>query len=133
MTENQAPFKSPAVEAAYAAFPAPARGGLLHLRQLILATAKSLPDPAPLSEELKWGQPAYLTPKGTTIRLGIPKTAQFALFVHCQTRLISEFVETFPGRDRIEGTRAILFDTPTQISDERHGWLITRALTYHQK
>ncbi|MFA3919726.1 DUF1801 domain-containing protein [Ruegeria hyattellae] len=125
------PFQTPEVEAAFAAFPPSARNGLLLLRDLIFYTASALPTPAKLSEELKWGQPAYLARKGTTIRLGIPKQARFGLFVHCQTRLISEFSEMFPGADRIEGTRAVLFDDPGEVSRERHGWLIARALTYH--
>ncbi|MDP5218307.1 DUF1801 domain-containing protein [Ruegeria sp. 2205SS24-7] len=124
-------FQSPKVEDAFAAFPPSAQDGLLRLRDLIFDTAAQLPEPATLSEELKWGQPAYLTRKGTTIRLGVPKQAQFGLFVHCQTRLISEFSQTFPGTDRIEGTRAVLFDEVGEISPERHGWLIARALTYH--
>ncbi|MEX0349348.1 MAG: DUF1801 domain-containing protein [Paracoccaceae bacterium] len=126
------PFQTPKIEAAFAAFPPATRGGLLRLRDLIFDTAAALPEPATLSEELKWGQPAYLTRKGTTIRLGVPKHAQFGLFVHCQTRLIAEFTETFPGEDRIEGTRAVLFDDQGEISAERHGWLIARALTYHR-
>ncbi|MCL6284687.1 DUF1801 domain-containing protein [Ruegeria sp. 2012CJ41-6] len=125
------PFQSPKVEDAFAAFPPSAQEGLLRLREMIFDTAAALPEPAMLSEELKWGQPAYLTRKGTTIRLGIPKQAHFGMFVHCQTRLIPEFSQTFPGIDRIEGTRAVLFDDANEISTERHGWLIARALTYH--
>ncbi len=101
------------------------------LRELIFETATSLPRAQPLEEALRWGQPAYLAPKGSTIRLGGHKAARFALFVHCQSRLMGDFTSAFPDEDQIDGNRAILFDTPDQIDPTRHGWLIARALTYH--
>ena len=128
------PFASDAVAAAFDALPAGARDGVLGLRSLILDVADDLPRIGRLEEALRWGQPAYLTPdtkSGSTIRLGVPKSAQFALFVHCQTSLITDYITMFPDQDRIEGTRAVLFKTADQIDPVRHGWLIRRALTYH--
>ncbi|MCA0908305.1 DUF1801 domain-containing protein [Ruegeria marisrubri] len=125
------PFDDPSVASAFEAMPPQVRAGALALRDLILNTAESLPAANPLREELRWGQPAYLAPKGSTIRLGPHKSAEFALFVHCQSRLIGDFTTAFPGEDRIDGNRAILFDDPCQIDETRHGWLIARALTYH--
>ncbi|MCG7520601.1 DUF1801 domain-containing protein [Ruegeria sp. Ofav3-42] len=125
------PFDDPAVEAAFEAFPRDTRTGVLALRDLVLSTAETLPKANPLQEALRWGQPAYLAPKGSTIRLGGHKSASFALFVHCQSRLMGDFTSAFPGKDRIDGNRAILFDDPDQIDEARHGWLIARALTYH--
>ena len=127
-------FASDAVAAAFDAAPPAARDGLLALRSLVFETAEDLPQIGRLEEALRWGQPAYLTPErksGTTLRLGVPKSGKFALFVHCQTSLIGDFITMFPGQDRIEGTRAILFDSADQIDPRRHGWLIRRALTYH--
>jgi len=127
-------FASDTVAAAFDAVAPEARAGLLTLRGLILETGDDLPQIGRLEEALRWGQPAYLTPdtkSGTTIRLGVPKKANFALFVHCQTRLIGDYTTMFPNQDRIDGTRAILFDNLSQIDPTRHGWLIRRALTYH--
>ncbi len=124
-------FDDPAVAAAFEALPQETRKGAMSLRDLIFDTAQTLPAADPLREELRWGQPAYLAPKGSTIRLGTHKSACFALFVHCQSRLMGEFTTAFPGEDRIDGNRAILFDEPAQIDETRHGWLIARALTYH--
>lgn len=124
-------FEREDVAAAFAAMAAEPRAGCLLLRQLVFDTASGLPKAHPLEETLKWGQPAYLAPKGSTIRVGPLKTEGFGLFVHCQSRLIPDYLEVFPDMDLIDGTRAILFDTPSQISPERHGWLISRALTYH--
>ncbi|MEM7319918.1 MAG: DUF1801 domain-containing protein [Pseudomonadota bacterium] len=126
-----AEFSTPEVEAAFAAFPSMSRPGLLRLRELVFDTAAGLPAANPLEEALRWGQPAYLAPKGSTVRLGVPKTANFGLFVHCQSRLIPDFTSAFPREDQIEGTRAVLFDDADQIDETRHGWLIARALTYH--
>ncbi|MEX0364515.1 MAG: DUF1801 domain-containing protein [Ruegeria sp.] len=125
------PFADPAVADAFAAFPDATRDGLMDLRELIFDTADTLPHAQPLTEALRWGQPAYLAPRGSTIRLGAHKSARFALFVHCQSRLMGDFTSAFPREDRIEGNRAILFDAPDQIDPTRHGWLIARALTYH--
>jgi len=125
------PFDDPNVAAAFEALPESTRKGALSLRDLIFDTAQSLPATLPLREELRWGQPAYLAPKGSTIRLGGHKSAPFALFVHCQSRLMGDFTSAFPGEDRIDGNRAVLFDDPHQIDETRHGWLIARALTYH--
>ncbi len=123
-------FEDPAVAAAFAALPPETRAGAFALRDLILETAKDLPGAQPLQEALRWGQPAYLAPKGSTIRLGGHKSACFALFVHCQSRLMGDFTSAFPGEDRIDGNRAVLFDDMGQIDPTRHGWLIARALTY---
>lgn len=127
-------FTSDTVANAFDAIDHQARPGLLALRSLIFEVAAEAPQVGEIEEALRWGQPAYLTPftkSGTTLRLGVPKAGGFALFVHCQTSLIPDYITAFPGQDRIEGTRAVLFDDPDQIDPMRHGWLIHRALTYH--
>ncbi|MEX0306122.1 MAG: DUF1801 domain-containing protein [Ruegeria sp.] len=125
------PFDDAEVASAYKALPGDTRLGALALRELIFETAATLPRAQPLQEALRWGQPAYLAPKGSTIRLGGHKSARFALFVHCQSQLMADFTSAFPGEDQIDGNRAVLFDNPDQIDPIRHGWLIARALTYH--
>ncbi|AHD02768.1 DUF1801 domain-containing protein [Leisingera methylohalidivorans] len=126
-------YSSPEIEAAFAVFDPLAREGLLRLRQLIFRTAAETPEAGRVEEVLRWGQPSFITPEtktGSAIRLGVPKGARFALFVHCQSRLIPEFAAVFPAWDRFEGTRAVLFDDPAEVEPIRHGWLIKRALTY---
>ena len=127
------PFAKPAVAAAFDAVPPEARTGLLRLRDLIFAIAADLPQVPTVTEDLRWGEPAYLTPPriGTTIRLAVPKTGGFGLFTHCQTTVIPDFATAYPGWDRIDGTRGVLFDDPKQIDPVRHGALIRAALTYH--
>ncbi len=128
------PFADPQVAQAFNAFPANARRGLLTLRRLIFDVAHRTDGVGPLTETLKWGQPAYLTAQsksGTTIRLGLPKQGGFALYTHCQTRLMSDFQTLFPDDFHYEGNRAIHFDPEAELPLDKLELLIRRALTYH--
>jgi hypothetical protein len=61
------------VAAAFSIFPAGVRARLLEVRELIFETAADIKGVGPLTETLKWGEPAYLTQatgSGSTIRLG---------------------------------------------------------------
>jgi len=116
-------------------YPAPVRDGVLRLRSVIMDVAEGLPKIGPLEEALRWGQPAYLTPQtgaGSTLRLGPHKQASFAIFAHCRTTIIASYAQAFPGWDRLDGNRAVLFDDPGQIEPERLAHLIRHALCYHQ-
>ncbi len=110
-------------------YDAATRMGVLQLRGLILNVARSLSEP--IEETLRWGQPAYIAPKGSTLRLGPHKDASFAIFAHCQSSIITSYAQAFPGWDKLDGNRAILFDHPDQIEPERLTHLIRHALTYH--
>lgn len=130
------PFASADIAAAFDIENKQARKGLLKLRELVFDVADDLPQIGRLEEALRWGQPSYLTPdtkSGSTLRLGIPKSGGFALFVHCQTSLIADYKAAFPDAKNIEGKRAILFNEPTDIDPNKHKWLIRQALTYHIK
>ena len=108
----------------------------MQLRSLIFDVAHNLPQIGTLEEGLRWGQPAYLTPHtraGSTLRLGQHKDASFAIFAHCQSTIINSYAQAFPGWDRLDGNRAVLFDNPDQIEPERLSHLIRHALTYHLK
>ena len=121
-------FEDANVAAAFEAFPAEVGAGLMGLRARILAVA--LAEGIPVEEALRWGQPAYLAPKGSTIRLGAPKTGGFAIYTHCQTTLMSDFKAICPDLN-FEGNRAVHFaaaEEPPKAID----LLIHAALTYHQ-
>lgn len=124
------------VAAAYARFPDAAREGALALRALIFAVAEETPEAGRIAEELRWGEPAYLTPEtksGSTIRIGVPKAGgSFALFVNCRTSLISDFRDIAPGF-RFEGTRAVLFAEGEEPDSGALAQLIRAALTYHRR
>jgi hypothetical protein len=123
------PFAAPAIAATFAAYPDTARSGLLALRDLIfdIADAEGISD---LREVLRWRQPSYIAPKGTALRLGVPKCGGFGLYVHCGTNVIPAFAAAFPGADVLDGNRGVLFSGADQIDPSRHGLLIRHALTY---
>ncbi len=118
----------------FSAIAAPERATLLALRDRIFATAAADVAIGTLVETLKWGQPSYQTvrPKsGTPIRLGVGKSGDPALFVHCQTTLISDFRALHEGDFICDGTRALFVKDATAALDPRLGHLIHRALRYH--
>ena len=116
------------VAAAYAEFSEGERAGLMALRARILAVA--LAEGVAVEEALRWGQPAYLAAKGSTIRLGVPKTGGVAIYTHCQTTLISDFRALCPDLC-FEGNRAVHF-TVGEAPPAAIDMLIRAALTYHQ-
>lgn len=120
------------VQAAFGAFPQNAARLLLTVRQALFAVADET-GAGPLTETLKWGQPAYLTEAtgaGTTVRLGLDGRTP-AVFVHCRTRVIEDFRAEFPEAFRTSGTRALYldegFDRPALAI------FLGRALTYRRR
>src|SRR5580698_3557772 len=102
---------SPEVAAAFDAFPPTERERLLAVRALILETAAATPGIGPLTETLKWGEPAYLTEasrSGSTIRLGVAKDGRCALYLNCKTTLVEEYRAAFSDVLGFEGNRAVL-------------------------
>lgn len=130
------PFHDAKVEKAFNAYPDATRQGLLTLRELVFETAAKTEGVGALEETLKWGQPAYLTPEtksGSTLRLGLSKRGDFAIFTHCQTTLMSDLQSLFPDDFRYEGNRAVHFDNGVPLPMAQIEHLIVRALTYHLK
>ena len=128
------PFQSPKVQSAYDAFDDAQRDIALMLRDLIFAVAADTPQAGVVEETLKWGQPSYLTPRtksGSTLRIGTTKAGDTGIYAHCGTTIISDYVATFPGDDRIDGNRGVLFASKDEINTDRLRHLIRHALTYH--
>jgi hypothetical protein len=134
-------FADPAVAAAFAAYPERTRAKLLALRKLILETAAEMPGVGPLDETLKWGQPSYLTKEtgsGSTIRIDRVRPAagvaeeRYALYVHCQTTLVSTFRRLYRDRLTFGGNRSILLDAARPLPKAALRHCIALALTYHR-
>jgi len=113
------------------------REGLLKLRRLILETAAETDGTGEIVETLKWGQPSYLTEKpksGTTIRIAKDgsELGDIALYVSCNTSLVSEWRGLFPdlifGGDR---SLHLSLATPLPLPELRQ--MIRMALTYHSR
>merc|ERR1712173_177845 len=90
----------------------------------------------PITETLRWGEPAYLTQNtksGTTIRLGrsisAPKDA--AIFFNCQTSLVEEFRMQFADEFRFEKNRAVIIPHERALPENAVRFCLGRALNYH--
>lgn len=125
----------PAVAAAFAAFPAPARARLLNLRALIYDTAAKTPDAGALEESLKWGEPAYRAKGGSTIRLGwkARTPGEVAMYFICTTGLVDAFRDLYAGTLPFAGNRAVLFDMKSRLKEKALRHCIAMALTYHRR
>jgi hypothetical protein len=122
------------VQAVYDACPQPVRQGLHQLRGLILAQAALMPQIGPVTEALRWGQPAFLTldsGAACSLRIGPIKGQGFGLFVQCQTGLIAAFAAGAGVGLRFGGTRAVLFGPEHGIDPAQMSVLIGQALGYH--
>jgi Domain of unknown function (DU1801) len=128
-------FSDPAVEAAFDSYPKPLKAKLLALRRLILDTARSTDGVGPLEETLKWGQPSYLTSatkSGSTIRIDRIKAAdQYAIYFHCQTRLVETFRELYPTEMRYGGNRCIILSADDEVPKPALRHCVALALRYH--
>ena len=129
------PLPAP-VKAAFDAFPEPARDTLLNVRSLIFQTAASNPAVGPLTETLKWGEPAYLTEaskSGSTIRMGWkPANPDHgALFFNCKTTLVNIMRDVYPDIFTYQGNRAVLFRLDQPLPNDALAHSIEMALTYH--
>jgi len=116
-------------------WPLPVRKKLMSVRKLIFAAA-AIEDAGPLTETLKWGQPAYLTEvskSGTTIRLGCKKNADaYAVYFHCKTTLIASFRKQYSDVFQFEGNRAIVINVAERIPEKELMACLSMALCYHQ-
>lgn len=126
------------VAAAFAAFPEPVRLRLLEVRRLIFATAAETAGVGPLTEALKWGEPAYLTEatgSGSTIRLGWsrPPAGMAAVLFNCRTTLVRTFRDQFPETFAFHGNRAILVDPFVPLPAGPLALCLAAALTYHRR
>jgi hypothetical protein len=123
----------PEIAAIFAAAQPRQRRGLIALRSLIFQVAAGLPDPAPVTEALRWGQPAYLASRASTICIGLPKFGGFALCCHCRTSLVADCRDIVGPNARAEGNRAVLFDDLSDVHTSPVAVLIARALTWHKR
>ncbi|MEM8694908.1 MAG: DUF1801 domain-containing protein [Pseudomonadota bacterium] len=125
-------FQSKAVAARFAEYDDAIRTRLLELRALIFAIAAENDEIGPIEETLKWNEPAYLNPAGTTIRLNAHKQAddEYAFYVHCQTDLVDRYLQLYGGQLRCEGSRAVIFKRDDGLPTEAVKHCIAMALTY---
>jgi hypothetical protein len=126
------------VAAAFSAFPARVRTRLLEVRKLIFEIAADTEGVGPLTETLKWGEPAYLTEatgSGSTVRLGWSRSGECecAVLFNCRTTLVDGFRSQFPGMFAYEKNRAILLDAGEPLPRAPLSACLGMALTCHRR
>lgn len=107
---------------------------LLELRGLILEAAAEIPGLASLEETLKWGEPAYLTKHGSTLRIDwkAKNPTQYAVYFKCTSKLVPTIKSIYADLFRYEKNRAILFSLDELIPRSELKHCISLALTYHK-
>jgi len=128
---------NPDVLAVLNGYPDALRKALKALRALIVETAERTDHAGELEETLRWGQPSYLTvrPKtGTTIRIDRDTSGKgdYALFVSCQSSLVSEWRAMFPDLN-FGGDRSVHFKLEDPFPEDNLRQMIVMALTYHKR
>ncbi|WP_340678242.1 DUF1801 domain-containing protein [Paraglaciecola sp.] len=117
-------------------YPSTVKHTLLQIRRWIEQVASENEEIGEITECLKWGEPSYITLNGigTTLRLGCARNSEskFALLVHCQTRLITDFKEVYPQCE-YDKNRALLLDSAQPLPEMMIKHFIYLALTYHLK
>jgi len=128
------PFRQAQVASVFDAYPDNICQKLMLLRQLILDTANQL-NITDLEETLKWGEPSYVTAKGSTLRIAWRKSrpTQYGLFFNCKTTLIATIREIYSDTFIFEGNRAIIFDInkPVSLPTSELSHCMSLSLRYH--
>ncbi len=124
---------NPKVTAKFEEYPFHIKEKLTNLRRIILETAHSIPIIEELEETLKWGEPSYLTKKGSTIRIDWKpsKPKQYAMYFQCTSKLVSTFQVIYRDTFCFEGNRALIFALEDEIPEQQLSHCISMALTYH--
>ena len=130
-------FNNVEVKGVFEAYNDAVRGALMALREIIFVTAEEYDEVGELEETLKWGNPSYLTynPKsGTTIRLSqlCSNAEEYAMSVHCQSTLISEFKEVYPEL-KYDENRSVIFNIKETLPRKTVKHFIYLALSYHHR
>lgn len=128
----------PGITAALSHHPEPVRIRLLEIREMIFATAEETEGVGPITETLKWGEPAYLTEasrSGTTIRFGsvAAKPGECAVLFNCRTTLIETFRRHFDDVFAFDGNRALILPATGPLPRAPLMLCLRAALTYHRR
>jgi hypothetical protein len=115
-------------------YPDHVRKKLDFLRNLIIETAKETTEISQLGETLKWGEPSYITPIGSTIRIDwkSKNPNQYAMYFQCTSKLVPTFKMIYNNLFTFKGSRAILFEMDGTVPVNELKNCIGAALRYHK-
>ncbi len=125
---------NPEFEEKILSYPKEVRPKMQNLRQLVIQTAKEIPEINELEETLRWGEPSFITEIGSTLRMDwkekTPK--QYQMYFKCTSRLVETFKQVFGDLFEYEKNRAIVFKLDDEIPVAELKKCIEVTLTYHK-
>lgn len=126
--------KSAKVDKVFVNYPEAVRDKMQFLRKLVIETAEETAGVSELEETLKWGEPAFVTKIGSTLRMDWKAKApnQYAMYFQCTSRLVETFKIVFNDKFQYEGNRAIVFQLHLAIPVMELKECIKASLTYHE-
>ena len=126
--------ENPKVKEKFESYPSFIRNKMYSLRKLVIQTAEEIEDLEELEETLKWGEPSYITKNGSTIRMDWKESSpdEYAMYFHCQTKLVDTFKELYRDKFKFEGNRSIVFGRGEKIAENELKHCISIALNYHK-
>jgi hypothetical protein len=122
------------VDEKYNSYPPQVKPKLIELRKLILNIANTVEEVDFIGEDLKWGEPSFLTKSsGSTIRMDWKQKNpdSISLFVNCQTKLIAIFKELYPEDFEYVGNRELKIPLKKKYSKQKLSMCIELALKYN--
>lgn len=129
-------FASAEVTAKFNACPAAARRALMSIRDWIFELAGEIDGVGPMTESLKWGEPAWRPKSGSGITIRAdwkPKTPdQVMIFFDCKTDLIDRTRSLLSAELATEGNRAIILPLDRPLPEGAIKTVLGWALTYHR-
>ena len=136
--QDAKPAVPPDVEQRFSLYEEGLRRRLLKVREIIFEVARRTAGVGPITEGLRWNQPAYLTEQsgsGSLIRIDGIKSCpdKIGVFFHCQTSLVGTFRALYEGTFEFEGNRCLLLSTKQPIPKKELAHCIELALTYRLK
>lgn len=117
-----------------AEYPTVMQGKITFLYELVIETAQQMQELNKLHITLKWGQISFISDIGSTLRIDTnPKQPdEYAMYFHCQTRLIDTFRLLFENELTFEGNRAIVLKVNDELPVIPLKECIKTALRYHK-
>ncbi len=114
-------------------YPEEVKSQLLKIREAIYEVAEN-ENIGVLTETLKWGEPSFLSEKGSTIRIDWkPKSPDhFSVYFNCKTTLIETFKEIYKDTFQFQGNREIKFLVSEPVPMSELKACISMSLRYHR-
>ncbi len=125
---------SPEFKAKFSSYPSHIRPKMDYLRELVIETAKELPEVDAIEETLKWGEPAFVSAICSTLRIDWKERTpeQYQMYFMCSTRLVETFKVVFGDIFDYEKNRALVFRLDDEVPTAQLKECIGAALMYQR-